>query len=221
MNRLQLILSCGSGLLLLSGCSSFRTEMGRPVQARAGEFAEGQTRVETVVRKMGPPNSATRLPQGFAFLYEHSTVRELQLGFSVNVSLLRYFKFVHAWNSLDQDALLLSFDDHGVLQSASSGEWRESLGGGNVVQFVVNVMSLSDLSNFLRPADAHFWGTMLLEPPPVGLNTAQSLRTGEHGLQQRVAPNYAGQQTLEMSKPKTEKEKKRIKRDYQSPPPSP
>jgi hypothetical protein len=40
------------------------------------------------------------------------------------------------------------------------------------------------------------------------LNSGRNLRTGEHGLQ-RVAPTYGGQQTLEMMRPKTEKEKGR------------
>jgi len=48
------------------------------------------------------------------------------------------------------------------------------------------------------------------------LNSAQSLRNGQHGFQQRIAPEYAGQQTLEMTKPKTEREKKKIKRNYTS-----
>jgi hypothetical protein len=77
-------------------------------------------------------------------------------------------------------------------------------------------MSLSDLSRFLRPADAHSWGQALLEPAPIALNSAQSLRTGDHGVrQQRMTPDYAGQHTLEMAKPKTEKERRRIKKNYQ------
>jgi hypothetical protein len=210
--------TAGVALLFLSACSSFRTEMGPPVQGRPSEFTNGQTRVETVLRKMGPPDCVTRLPEGFAFLYEHSIVSEFQLGISVNYSFLRYFKFIHAWNRLDEEAVLLTFDDDGILRTASSSEWREDLGGGTAAQFLVSVMSLSDISKILRPADAHRWGEELLQPAPVALNSAQSLRSGAHGLQQRISPDYVGQQTLEMTKPKTEKEKKRIKRNYQQPP---
>jgi len=218
MNRLNLIFRCCSvWLLLLSGCSSFRIEMGQPVQATGGEFTARETRVETVVHKIGPPNSATRLPHGFAFLYEYSRVNEFQVGINVPYSFLRYLKFIHAWNHLDHEAFALIFDDRGVLQDAGRRQWREKLGGGNAVQIVFNVMSLSDVSKLLRPADAHTWGQRLLQPLPVALNSGQSLRTGENGLQQRIAPNYAGQQTLEMTKPKTENEKRRIKRDYQHP----
>jgi hypothetical protein len=206
-------------LLLVNGCSSFRTEIGEPVGAKTAGFVLGQSRAENVLQELGPPDSATSLPDGFAFLYEHSIVREFQFGISVNYSIFRYFKFIHAWNSLDQEVFLCSFDNHGILQTAGGKQWKENLGGGTAVQFVLNVMSLSDLSRFLRPADAHSWGEALLEPAPVVLNSAQSLRTGEHGMrQQRMTPDYAGQHTLEMAKPKTEKEKRKIKKNYQSQP---
>jgi len=221
-NSLRFIGIGGVCLLLASGCSSFRTEIGRPAGRTAAAFVEGQSRVETVVQQLGPPESATRLPEGFAFLYEHSVIREFQLGISVNYSILRFIKFIRAWNSLDQEAILLCFDDHGVLQKASSKHWKERLGGGSAAQFVLTVMSLSDVSRFLRPADAHSWGRALLEPPPVTLNSGQSLRSGEHGLrQQRIAPDYAGQHALEMAKPISEKERRRVKKDYQNQPQPP
>jgi hypothetical protein len=202
-------------LWLLAGCSSFRTEMGRPLTAKINRFAEGRTRVDTVVHELGPPHQASRLPSGFAFLYEYTLMREFQLGFSLDVSILRWFKFVKAWNHLDQQALILTFDDQGVLHSAGSGEWEESLDGGSAAQILLSTMSLSDFSKILRPADAHSWGELLLQPPPVALNSAQSLRSGDNGLQQRIAPDYAGQRALEMKRPKTEKEKKRTKKNYQ------
>jgi hypothetical protein len=192
--------------------------MGRPLPAKAPEFAEGQTRVETVVHELGPPNQASRLPDGFTFLYEYSRMGELQLGFSVNAPILRWLKFVKAWNRLNQETLLLTFDDQGVLRSAGTGKWDESLGGGSAAQILFAVISLSDVSDLLRPADAHSWGKLLLEQPPVTLNSGQSLRSGQHGLEQRIAPDYAGQHTLEMTQPKTEKQKKKIKKNYQLPP---
>src|SRR5258705_9222349 len=95
---------------------------------------------------------------------------------------------------------------------AGSRQWTDKFGDGTAVQFLVQVMSLSDVSKILTSTDAQMWGKWLLQPLPVTLNSANSLRTGEHGLQQRVAPEYAGQQTLEMAKPMTEKEKKRAKK---------
>jgi len=158
------------------------------------------------------------LPDGFAFLYEYSLMSEFQLGISIDLPILQWFKFLKAWNHLDQENLLLTFDDQGVLRSIGSGKWDESLGGGTGLQFLFSVISFSDVSDFLRPADAHSWGERMLQPLPIALNSAQSLRTGEHGLQQRIAPDYSGQHTMEMTKPKTEKEKKKIKKDLRSKP---
>jgi len=212
MKRLRVVMPwLGASGLLLSGCSSFRVEMGRPLSAKAGEFAP-QASVAAVLQHAGPPDRVSALPGGFAFLYEFSRVKEFQLGISVDVSFLRYFKFVRAWNRLDQEVLLLTFDAQGLLLGAGSTQWTDKLGDGSAVQFVVQVMSLSDVSKVLASADAQVWGKSLLQPLPAALNSANSLRTGEHGLQQRIAPEYAGQQTLEMAKPKTEKEKKEAKK---------
>jgi hypothetical protein len=193
--------------------------MGQPLAGKADGFAEGRTRVDAVLRELGPPDQASRLPGGFAFLYEHSVMSEFQLGFSVNAPVVRWFKFIKAWNHLDQESLLLVFDDRGVLRSAGTGNWKESLGGGSAAQILFVVMSLSDITDFLRPADTHEWGKALLQPLPVALNSAQDIGSGAHGLELRIAPDYAGQRTLEMSLPKTEKEKRKIKKNYQMPQP--
>src|SRR5262245_41345069 len=95
-------------LLFLCGCSAFHIEMRRPLPTQGAEFTEGQTRVGAVISRLGPPNTATKLPHGFAFLYEFSRVREFQLGVSLNVAVLRYFKFIHAWNRLHQETLLFT-----------------------------------------------------------------------------------------------------------------
>jgi hypothetical protein len=205
-------------LLTAGGCSYFRTEMGRPFAEKQAAYVSGETTVGTVLRDLGAPNQASRMPQGFAFLYEYSRVSEFQFGFSIDYSIFRYFKLVHAWNNLQQDVLLLTFDDSGVLRSVGDSRRLEDLGGGNALQILVAAVSLSDISHLHRPADAHYWGRRQLERPPVALNSGQSLRTGENGLQQRLAPNHAGQQTLEMPKRKTEKEKRKIKKNYQQPP---
>jgi hypothetical protein len=206
---------CTVSLLLLTGCSYFRTEMGQPLSAQANSFTEGQTRVDTVVRQLGPPNRASRLPDGVAFLYEYSRMTEFQLGIGINLPVIRWFKFLKAWNNIEEQNLFLAFDNQGVLRSVGSDKWKEGLGGGTGVQFLFMVMSFSDMSKFLRPAEAHGWGEMLLQGPPIALNSAQNLRSGQNGFQQRIAPDYAGQHTLEMAEPKTEKEKRKIKKDYQ------
>ena len=195
---------------VLAGCSSFRTELGQALPSHPA-YAARQTRVETVLHDLGPPDRISALGDGFAFLYDHSTVSEFQFGLSLNLPIIRYLKFVKAKNHLDQEVLLLTFDDRGVLLGMGSDSWKENLGGGTALQLLVAVTSLTDVSALRRPADAHSWGRALLQRPPVVLNLAQSLRTGANGLQQRAAPVYAGQQTLEMARPKKLKAKKRAK----------
>jgi hypothetical protein len=205
-----------AGLILLAGCSSFKREWGRSLPVPPGELVQGQTRVESVVQKLGPPTQLSALPDGCAFLYEHSKTGEFQFGLSLDPGpmvnapeALNWFKFVLARNHLDQEVVLLTFDQEGVLRGIGTNKWSESLGGGTAIQFLFAVMSLSDVPALRRPADAHRWGRTMLQRPPVTLNVAQSLRTGVHGLQQRLGPAYAGQSTLEMDPPKKLKQKKR------------
>jgi hypothetical protein len=198
---------------VLAGCSSFRTESGKALPSHPPTFVKGETRVETVIRELGPPNQMSALGDGLAFLYEHSITAEFQLGFSLNLPLIQYLKFVRAWNHLDQQALLITFDDQGVLLGVGSDSWKEDLGGGTAAQLIFAATSLTDLSALRRPADAHSWGRWLLQRPPVVLNAAQSLRLGANGLQQRISPAYVGQQSLETPRPKRVKTKKRPKRE--------
>lgn len=202
----------GAAACMLAGCSSFRTVWGRPLAADVGQFSEGSTRVETVIDTLGPPAQISALPDGFAFLYEHSIVSEFQLGISVNAPLLKWIKFVRASNRLDQDILLMLFDDQGVLQSMDPEAWKEKLGGGGAAQFLFSAISLTDDSALRQLSPQHEWGQYALLRLPVLLNSQQSLRTGQHGLQQRLAPLFAGQATLEMPQPKPLKNKR--KKDY-------
>lgn len=209
---LTALLLAGTATVFTTGCSSFRTEWGAPLPQNARQYEKGKARVEEIVQELGPPAKATSLPGGFAFLYEHSRVREFQLGISFNAPILRWFKFIRASNRLEQDILLMVFDDEGVLLSVDSEEWRDSLGGGGAAQFLYSTMSLTDDSALRQRSPQHTWGRDDLQRLPVLLNSQQSLRSGEHGLQQRLAPLMAGQTTLEMptSKPLKNKRAKRL-----------
>jgi len=195
--------------MLLTGCSSFRTEWGQRLPQEPHGFTEGSTRVEKVIHELGPPAQVSALPGGFVFLYEHSIVNEFQFGISLDAPLLKYLKFVHAWNNLDQEVLLLVFDDEGVLRGVDPEEWREKLGGGSAAQFIFTVMSLTDDSSLRFHPPQQDWGRLALQPLPALLNSEQSLRSGQHGLQIRLAPSYAGQQTLEMARPQKKSKKHR------------
>ena len=204
----SVLLLTGTVALFTTGCSSFRTEWGAPRPQNTRQLEIGEATVREVIHELGPPAKVTSLPGGFAFLYEHSSVREFQLGVSFNAPILKWIKFVRASNQLHQDLLLMVFDDEGVLRSMDSEEWRDRLGGGGAAQLLYSTVSLTDDLALRQRSPQLAWGRDDLQRLPVLLNSQQSLRSGEHGLQQRLTPLAAGQTSLEMSASKPLKNKR-------------
>jgi hypothetical protein len=194
--------------LILSGCSSIRTEVGHPLPEYASPLVEGTTRVETIVHDLGPPHAVSSLPDGFTFLYEYSRVNEFQFGMSLKLIHLPYFKLIKADSNLSEAARLLTFDEQGVLRAQGAAAWKEKLGGGGALQLIISVLSLTDTTAFRREPDQLTWGRGNLQRPPVTLNSSQDLRSGSNGLQQRIAPVFVGQATLEMARPRPIKNKR-------------
>lgn len=185
-----------------TGCSSIHTEVGHPLPESPAPLVEGVTRAETVVHDWGPPHAVSALPEGFAFLYEYSRVKEFQFGISLKMIRMPYFKVIKADSNLSETARLLTFDENGVLRAQGSDAWREKLSGGEALQLITSVLSLTDTTAFRRLPDPLLWGRASLQRPPVTLNSSQDLRSGSHGLQQRISPVFVGQATLEMTPPK-------------------
>lgn len=195
-------------LLLLIGCSSIRTELGHPLPEISEPLVEGQTRVDTVLRELGPPHKVSALPGGFAFLYEYTLVNEFQIGLSLNFIRMPYFKLVKADSHVSEAAHLLIFDQQGLLLVQDPEAWREKFGTGAGMQWVTAVQGLTDTSIFRISPEQLEWGKTSLERAPEALNRHSDLRVGDYGLQQRMSPVFAGQSTLEMFRPKPVKLKK-------------
>ena len=160
------------------------------------------------IHELGPPHAVSSLPDGFAFLYEHSQVSEFQFGLSLKFLHLPYFKVIKADSKLSEAARLFTFDEQGVLRAHGSAAWRQKLGGGGALQLIISVLSLTDTTAFRREPDALTWGRGNLQRPSVTLNSAQDLRLGSNGIQQRISPVFVGQATLEMTRPKPIKNKR-------------
>jgi len=199
--RRVLAVSLLGGARIITERSSIRTEVGRPLPEHPAPLVEGTTRVETVVHELGPPHAVSALPDGFVFLYEYSRVKEFQFGISLKTIQLPYFKLIKANSNLSEAARLLTFDESGVLRAQGSAAWQEKLSGGGALQLIVSVLSLTDTTAFRREPDTLLWGRGQLRRLPVTLNSAQNLRLGSNGLQQRVSPVFVGQATLEMTRP--------------------
>jgi len=201
--RARVPLLLGS-VVVLAGCSSFRSEIGRPLPPTPTQLVEGKARVQTVVHELGPPHAISPLPGGFVFLYEYSSVNEFQWGLSlgfIDMPFFDLFKAVSAGSHLSESVQILTFDEQGILRSRGSAAWREKLGGGGALQLVISAVSLTDTTAFHRLPDSLLWGRALLQRPPATLNSAQDLRAGTSGLQQRLAPLFVGQESLEMHRP--------------------
>jgi len=196
---LSLLMTVG----LLTGCSSIHTEVGHPLTKSSTQFVEGTTQVRTVLRELGPPHQVSALPDGFAMLYEYSLVKEFQFGISLKCLRMPYFKLITGDSKVSENTQLLVFDQQGVLKAQDSEAWSEKLGAGGALQWITSVHGLSDTAAFREVPDQMDWGQASLQPPAVTLNRESDLRQGSNGLEQRMAPVYVGQSTLEMAKPKS------------------
>jgi hypothetical protein len=149
---------------------------------------------------MGPPHKLSRLGDGFAFLYEHTKLTERQFGFSVDYPVLRVFKAVIGKGEADREVAVFVFDPAGRLRGFEAHAWTEQLGRGSSLQAVVAVVSVVNTGAIGTPPDAHTWGGTLLEPNlSTALNHENSLRSGQHGLEQHGTPARTGQHSLEFA----------------------
>jgi hypothetical protein len=184
----------------LTGCSHMTSEIGPPLPANPG-IVIGKSTEQDVLNKAGVPTQVSATPTGFVFLYEHNYVAENQLGFTLNLPVIRWFKFVYARSGLTHGVWLLCFDTNDVVQAWGREEWKKPLGQGMSAQLLVTAKALVDSSLVRQPATQHEWGEMWLNPLPEVLNSAQSPEDGRFGLEQTLTPADVGQHTLEMIQP--------------------
>jgi len=112
--------------------------------------------------------------------------------------LLGWFKVSAGRGIADRQALLLTFDDKGILQDQRFKEYRENLGTAGAIQYFLAVAPLLDSSFLEDEIGPPEWGKTLLRPLPETLNVRQSLDTGDHGLEQEGTATTVGQHTLEL-----------------------
>lgn len=193
-----------SALLLfcafLTGCAHLNSEIGPSLPANP-DIGVGNSTEHDVLEKIGVPTQVSATPSGFVFLYEHNDVTENQLGFTLNVPIMKWFKFIYARSKLTHDAWLLSFDTNQVLLAWGKEDYKTPLGQGAAVQLLVTAQNLVDSSPVRQPATQHQWGEAWLDSLPQVLNTAQSPEDGRYGLEQSTAPTDVGQHALEMIEP--------------------
>jgi hypothetical protein len=189
-------------LLLITGlCSctaiSKKIDAERTLDERS--FILSETHYREVIGKIGPPSKLSKYNDGLVFLYESIDIKERQLGLNFNYNIFRWLKFSYARGVAERETLLLIFGRDGYLIAKNYKEFKENLGSGQAVSFLVSIESLVDSSSLEEEPASLTWGSSLLKPLPETLNYPQNLGTGKSGIQQLGAPGSVGQHSLELA----------------------
>ena len=188
-------------LLTSSGCMLNRKKLNQNLVFPEQSYQDGIASSDEILDELGPPLKITALPHGYAFMYESLDTLELQLGFSLPIPVVNWFKFVFAQADYDHQVLIYQFDDQHRLVASGGEDTHFDLGNSTAIQPIITVEAMFDTSNVENDV-VHFteWPAFCLRPLPETLNRAQSLDTGMSGFEQRgTAPN-AGQRSLELHK---------------------
>lgn len=184
--------------VMLGGCSLSRKEMNQNLAFPRQPFVDGVTHSDEVLDELGPPLKVTAMPHGYAFMYEALSNKELQLGFSLPIPVINWFKFVLAEADYDHKVMVYQFDDNHRMVAGGGGDTHFDLGHSTAIQPILTVQPLFDTSNVENDI-VHFteWPAFCLLPLPQTLNRAQSIDSGMNGVEQRGTAPVAGQRTLE------------------------
>jgi len=137
------------------------------------------------------------VPGGLAMLYEHIDATEKQIGINLEFIGLDWFKAAIGRGTAEQQALLLVFDDQGVLRARDYQAWTEKVGSGFGFQLFFVAMPTVDMKHLWEVPEQFTWGRGALEPLAVTLNAGQSVTRGTQGIEMRGTPSSVGQRTME------------------------
>lgn len=185
--------------LLLCGCALSRKHMNPNLTVPDERPEIGVMHRDEVLKKLGPPLKMTILPNGYAFMYEGLTAIELQLGFSLPIPYINWFKFVFAEADYDHIVLVYVFDREHRLIAMGGNDTHFDLGNSMAVQPVFTVQMLFDTTAIENEiVDLTEWPEFCLQPLPQTLNRANSMNVGVTGLEQRGTAPSVGQRATEM-----------------------
>lgn len=188
-------------VLSLCCCTYIYEDFGTSLDYSPKDFTEGVSHFHNALEQLGPPTTVSAYENGLLFMYEHIKTQERQLGLNFDIDPLPWFqwlKFSFARGNDDREALLMIFDEQGILQTRCYESWGDNLGGGFAMELFFSVQTLVDTTAYQDLIGPNQWGTSLLNPLPQTLNARQSLETGQNGLELIATPTKAGQHTLEM-----------------------
>lgn len=187
--------------VLTSGCTLNRKYINRELAFPEEPFEVGVAHRDDVLAQLGPPLKLTRLPHGYAFMYEGLDTLELQIGFSLPVPVISWFKFVFAQADYDHLVLVYLFDNEHQLTAVAAKDTPFDLGSSTAVQPVITVQSMFDTSAVEEEIiDFTEWPAYCLLPLPQTLNRHNAVNIGTTGFEQRGTSPRCGQRSTEFHK---------------------
>ena len=192
-------LCCGVLMILFCGCTLSRKNMNPSLSFPREPYEDGVTHRNEVIKELGPPLKMTVLSGGYAFMYEALDTKELQLGFSLPVPVLSWFKFVVARADYNHHVMIYQFDTEHRLIASAGDDTHFDLGNSMGVQPVLSVEMLFDTSSVEEEIVSFTeWPAFCLLPLPQTINRANSLNTGVAGIEQRGTAPFVGQRSSEL-----------------------
>lgn len=183
------------------GCTLAKTRLNPNIAFPQQPYEQGVTHRDEVLGELGPPLKMTSLPDGYAFMYEGVDTKELQIGFTLPIPIVNWFKFVVARADYNHHVMVYQFDRDHKLLAAAGDDTHFDLGDSMSVQPVLSVQLLFDTSD-VEDDIVHFteWPAFCLWPLPETINRANSMNTGAAGIEQRGTSPSVGQRSPELRK---------------------
>jgi hypothetical protein len=192
-------LTTAAAALICSGCALGRKAISPGLVPPDTTYHAQVTHRDQVLADLGPPLKITRLSNGYVFMYESIDTRELQLGFSIPIPVINWFKIVTADADYNHHVMLYQFDRQHRLVAWDDESTHFDLGDSLAIQPVISVQFIFDTSNVeFEKIDAAQWPAYSLLPLPQALNRAQAVNTGVAGVEQRGTATYIGQRSVEL-----------------------
>lgn len=191
-----MLLLCCAGI---SGCTLYRKHLNPHLTFPERPYTTGVTHRDEVLEEMGPPLKMTCLSGGYAFMYEGLDTQEFQLGVSLPIPVISWFKFVIAEADYEHLVLIYIFDTEHRLVASAGSDSQFDLGSTAAVQPVYAVKMLFDTSAVENEiVDFTQWSTYCLRPLPETLNRKNAVNIGVTGVERRGTSPFCGQRTLEI-----------------------
>ncbi len=184
-------------VLLLSGCTQWRYELGTQLSPEALPDSTEVVTLAEVLARLGPPQRLSDAGSGFVLAWEYWQIREDSIGLSLGALGADVLSVDWGSAHLHGEFLLVTFNRRHEVTSSTFARWSNEAGSGQAIQPMLGLVTLVDVDDMLADMPQHQWGGTLLSPIPEAINSNSRPDTGQSGIQRRGTPTGTGQQSLE------------------------